>query len=737
MRIKRLRFEGFGCFNLGLDVSFQEGLNVILGPNESGKTTMVEGLIGVLFGLRDREAEMSYRPRGVHGAWTGEVEIQAGDVEYHLARDFETHRVLVTMRRNGELSTLYQGDANPRGRTDDLVAYLGVVEKITGLRDREMALRSLFMKQGELETAVDEQVRHLLSGAARGDHEAVLERLEEQHFALTRENPWGRRKNRPREIEELEEKLADLTTRRDRARQALESGGKLVGEMEEAATAVDSARAAAGDAAARFGNYSEFFEIHNERGELEKRLRTLREEVEKIKGLVADCRRVEADLWPRYEVFRRTGPEFGESLRALGTLQREVADLADEYTRGENTLNNTPWPRNLRRGLLAGAITAVVVFAGAVGAGRMLWGVAGGITLGVVAFLVVYLLGKGRERARVRLEGQVVEMSDRLEKRRAELERLEADLKPIVGDRRLREVLEEFRDFREKADLLSRYEQIRESHRSPAEAEADYEGVFQKLKLADSRARDLIARAPYLVGADENLDQTAASLEKVRREKEEAEGLLRRAESSLGDLKLGRARQEGAQVDDVESLEEDLNDCRDRKARLEARRDALRAAIEVLRDCIAGFQEGHVERLTGRAGDLMRRVTDGRYHRVVLDGSFEPCLLTKGGEEFAPGQVSRGAQDQLHLALRLAITAEIQGAAGHPILMDDVLVNCDADRLDRIRRLLEEMVAEGRQVLLFAHDPAYRAWGRVALELPGGARNEAIVSGGPADTGRV
>ena len=48
---KKLRLAGFGAYKEPVTVEFQEGLNVLVAPNERGKTTLIAGLQAILFGL--------------------------------------------------------------------------------------------------------------------------------------------------------------------------------------------------------------------------------------------------------------------------------------------------------------------------------------------------------------------------------------------------------------------------------------------------------------------------------------------------------------------------------------------------------------------------------------------------------------------------------------------------------------------------------------------------------------
>ena len=62
--------------------------------------------------------------------------------------------------------------------------------------------------------------------------------------------------------------------------------------------------------------------------------------------------------------------------------------------------------------------------------------------------------------------------------------------------------------------------------------------------------------------------------------------------------------------------------------------------------------------------------------------------------------LSRGAQEQLYLSLRLALAETIALPEPLPLLLDDLFVHFDAGRLARTAETLRE-IAGGRQVVLF------------------------------------
>ena len=55
MKILSLHIDGFGKLN-DLDLSFEDGLNVLYGKNEAGKSTLHTFIRGMLFGIERHRA---------------------------------------------------------------------------------------------------------------------------------------------------------------------------------------------------------------------------------------------------------------------------------------------------------------------------------------------------------------------------------------------------------------------------------------------------------------------------------------------------------------------------------------------------------------------------------------------------------------------------------------------------------------------------------------------------------
>lgn len=93
--IRHIHIDGFGKF-CGKELSFEPGLNIVYGPNESGKTTVKNFLMHMLFGLEKSrgiaarsDAYTIYTP--VYGGnYGGTMEIESDGQAYLLDRNFRT-----------------------------------------------------------------------------------------------------------------------------------------------------------------------------------------------------------------------------------------------------------------------------------------------------------------------------------------------------------------------------------------------------------------------------------------------------------------------------------------------------------------------------------------------------------------------------------------------------------------------------------------------------------------------
>ena len=118
MIIKELELKNFGKFS-GEQFTFGDGLNVIYGPNEAGKTTIYHGIGGLLFGIdkqRGRAAKTdhytTYQPWTNKTWYEGSLKFESGGKVFCLERNFyhSEKSVRLVCETDGEELSVEDGD---------------------------------------------------------------------------------------------------------------------------------------------------------------------------------------------------------------------------------------------------------------------------------------------------------------------------------------------------------------------------------------------------------------------------------------------------------------------------------------------------------------------------------------------------------------------------------------------------------------------------------------------------
>lgn len=125
-------------------------------------------------------------------------------------------------------------------------------------------------------------------------------------------------------------------------------------------------------------------------------------------------------------------------------------------------------------------------------------------------------------------------------------------------------------------------------------------------------------------------------------------------------------------------------------------------AMDVFNQVKQQYEKEQQPSVIQKAGEFFRLVTNGRYSRIQLSMEDQSVWVMDPMERAKSiDQLSRGTKEQLLICLRLALIEEYEkNSEPMPLVLDDILVNSDPERIRAMTCLLEKF-AEGRQVILF------------------------------------
>lgn len=230
--------------------------------------------------------------------------------------------------------------------------------------------------------------------------------------------------------------------------------------------------------------------------------------------------------------------------------------------------------------------------------------------------------------------------------------------------------------------------------------------VRAEARLAEAR-RQLPAQADRLPERHQRAARAAA----------EAEAAWQRATDGLRRVEVQLEERGGEGLYTRESeLEETLSLVAAEAARL--RREGL--AARLLTELIQQRERSAVRTVLRPLEDRLTEVFSGlsgvNSRRVWFDETLQIRGVGQREEELvAFDHLSRGAREQLLLALRAAIALELSADGPQCLVLDDVLVHTDAVRHQNVLDYLEQLATRVQVLLLTCHAERYRGIGHILV----------------------
>lgn len=720
MILRSLELKHFGKFG-ERSFDFRRGFNLVIGANESGKSTMMEAIPAALFGLRDKDR---YKPWGRQGSCEAALALENGGCTVRIERELISDRVQL-VERDDLYEVLYQfdGKAAPQGRSSERAEYLDQLNRLLAVSDEDIFRSSLFFGQGDLElvdrNGLTTRLKALLSGYVEVDYDRVLASLSDDYFNITRKNPWGKDKTRPRQLDELSERIEVLQQRWFAAEQGLKELASLREQLAGLSESMDKDREDLTSGERYLDWVRKQWQLEEKEGSLRKDYGRIHRESGKVEELKK--RRAELEKELAKTGLPRELPEGlpsllseGESIRKeMVTLQAEASALQQELAKQANPAWKSP-------ALITVAAVVISIVAGIFGGAfkLALWGLAGLLSSafwGRHLWRCFHLGGQRKdlqeqlqivERRRDEARDRRIDLSNRLEVRGlstspVELVRMQKNLE---GHQQL---LGQIREVESALQVLDNSEHLSE----------EKELLTRELAvLGDRMEQDKPLRKKELLSAEE-LPHAEEQLQQLRE-------TIRQNEQKLLDLTRREAALQG-ELSNLQQIEEEGEQLKEREAALLQQRDALAVAYQLLSEAVDEFRRTYLERFAAEIGRYLGLLTAGRYQKVRLADDFSLSLPGRGKDWRPVHAFSRGTNDAVYFAVRLALTRQLANGMPLPLLLDDPLVNLDQQRLTEALKVLERLSSE-HQIILFSHDERLlkRAtrdrWNVVTLDDQGG-----------------
>ena len=696
--LRSIHLERFGRFHDTVVGPFSDRMNIVLGANEAGKTTVASFVGGVLFGWEEaRGNRNTYKPEGAERAGSLLFARSAGADASAGAREDEETFVLSRARNADGL----QGDTF-------------LVEDI----DKD-TYRTMFSLNSDelrsLRNTTDTTAKLLTAGSGTGSSPAhALAHVNERLAAFT---------SRAASAEQPIPQLHELEPERAAMGERVEEANRMIEALTMAKSslaALDAERDKLKGDIARLAKSEEEaannYELHERScGRRLARLtasdeRALRDRLENL--ATRQSRQAHA-----VEVARAN---YTSSVAVYEALQETADDEADRRSE-----------RSKRRIQVAFCVVipavlfllGVPLFIEGRARGALSY-MAIGFLLSVFAalmatggFALLFRPNKEEGARKARFDDAhwvMIQDKKKLEACQAEEESVAAQVREALDEeglgeaqgsvRQARALLDEAREARQAMALCRQRQQAAAARRADAE--------HRLQEIASERA---VALQRAGLSPESGVGDVEEELERRVRQRT---GLIEALESMnqrAGELAAVLAQAETERDFDRIKIEVQEVTTRLEEARTDFAR--LLLAKHMLEAAIATWESKRQPEVYLRASRLLSLMTEGRWTRVSLtrEGTLE--VADALGRTRQPVHLSLGTCQQLYLALRIALlTCADNVGRAIPILADDILVNFDEQRRLGAARALVEL-SEQRQVILFTcHEGVARALKKAAKQ---------------------
>jgi DNA repair exonuclease SbcCD ATPase subunit len=722
MILRSIELEQFGKFRDRI-FEFRRGMNLVAGPNEAGKSTLGEAIPAVLFGSINVDR---FKP------WRRGSSCSAALTFEGVGRTVEIRRNLVTdevrlIERDDLYHTLneFSGRVPLRGRSAVCQEYQALLEQLIGVAEEDLFRATYFFGQSLKEWTGDslaQKLRTLVSGAAETDYASTLDALIEEHFALTSQNPWGRNKQRERELELVEKQLTAL----EGESSSIESSpvtvtDELAGQIRSLEEQLEKER----DEYQKGVRYVDNFRQRLRCQENDPTLQPpppvqVDDPTAQQQPAVVDGPAIEVDLSRKKltdlglpEVLP---PNLKELLAEAEKIRQELAQSHQPMTKlkqSEKRVPRVPWAA-------LSVFSTLFIVLGAAAWWFDFWAIP---AIAASSFVALCSLGWGcwRHKTRNTTLTEIGSQLNRLEQQRAAILTRQAELtercealglpsSPI--------------DLVKIQKVVGRNRAFIDQHLSTSSRKVDpVECVEAPEKVEPPAPVEMVASQDGTSKADQQKE-----LDEFEQKLAEFAGQLAGREKELATLRQ--------QAEDAHEPAEAGGNARqvalrEQKDRIEKRIAVLRLSIELLSGAVEAYGQSHLVKLVDEAGRLFGKMTAGRYKNLRLDQEMRPEVRIDERRWVSAERFSRGTIDALYLALRIAL-AKLRGdGRSLPLLLDDPFVHLDQKRLRAAMNMVDMVSAEG-QLIIMSHqqDLAKRAarerWHVVSLgdELAGAEDGE-------------
>lgn len=686
MRFLELKLNHFGKFN-NQSISLKEGINLIYGGNEAGKSTIHTFIRGMLFGIEKTRGRASkddiygkYQPWDTPGAYSGSMDLAIEDRIIRIYRSFD---------KNNKETTLLDLETGRelKGYTDDMS---GLLEGLTeaGFRNT-ISIEQLKARTGvELADEVRNYITNLsLAKSNEVDVAKALGFLGAKKKELEASLPTDKIQKLKDDILIGLEKEARMDELTDRLK-ALSIQENTT--LQTVKNTIEFQYPSYFTSDEEYEKYLNKFPVYQEKFNLyESLLRQKGVQEEKLYNLYKDTNNVK----------QGDSKALAARLEKLELNKLKSSKLETEKTnflqKKEDYEINSKSKKYISLGVLLIGIILILFSI----KGNVLLGLFGGIFLAGAAFMY-YLSNQSSNKSRKYINQTLIEIDNKIK----EIENSSSEILlsyNVTDENILKRTYEEWlkleiATFHKTKQIKEQDEIIQQLTIQIQEIEKDiwaYIHPLESLLQTYKEGNNYKLSKEFVNGVGEFMKQEMKALKDTRELilKQQEEFTMKKEK-----IKWELKALEGYE-DELLHNQDTLQSLIDKELNIRKELEAIALAINTINQLSVDIHDSFGRELNEVVSSLTKETTAGKYSDIKVDEKMDVKILS-GHQYVAIDKLSVGTMDQLYFAIRIAVANLIYGENVMPLLFDDSFALYDDERTQSVLNYLSNRKG---QVLIF------------------------------------
>lgn len=716
MKIKNIKIEKYKKFK-DLSLDLDPGVNVIVGDNEAGKSTLAQAIMDLLYVDPSTKAVSFVNTRK---SW-GTNHMPQLEMTFHALQS------VFTLSKDFQKKTLILKNLDTKKQVDTYKESLENLKKIIGVTSEQIYRKTAFINQGDvaLVDSSDDLLHEITDmspgGGGQSGVQKIIKNLQSELASLTR--GLERPANNPGPIKLQQDKIQKINDYLKDKKSQWEKRQLASNTQDESGSELDKVTNKIKEIEELLGYYKIAKEGKANLAKIIDEIKLIEDKLQKAERLSQEFEqlKLESNKYSKFE-----NPQLENDLKLIIGLEqsiklaeKELQNVGDESGINQQdlepikTTKERKFPITMASHLVVSLLFLVLTIFAFLSQESVFVPLII-LTLGFFVNLAIFLWGKLNSKTddfgpNKSYEDSMTNFENQLKDR---IKSDQAELKTVLAKYGVNDANEFYSLKADYISIKTKYSDLLSQHKVVLGGEEIEKIKQQQLELLYSK-KDIETNV-----LTEKVLNSQLSPEKYLEKSRELDKLEIQQKKLKEDLVASMTRVSDSNVEysEIVSLEEELENSKKNLSDLMRKQKVLQLTISTMQEAVIEVSKLANKILEKTISEKLGKITSNHYTKIQVKPDLSIQVYSNEKNDWVDpiNELSRGTIDQIYFLVRLGFLKLITENKNIPIILDDPFVTADAHRKESLREVVNE-IAKQHQVILFTNDYDYSDWGNTIV----------------------